>query len=137
MIIFVLVASACNQEPESINYGNENCSFCKMTIMDQRFSAECISKKGKTFKFDDIHCMVEFIRNGGVWKNEIAKIYLSDFSNKGKWIESKNAYILHSEDLKSPMGGNFAAFESESQRDKMIEQYTGEKLTWDQIMPAK
>jgi copper chaperone NosL len=137
MIILVLVATACNQDPQSINYGKENCSFCKMTIMDEKFATECVSTKGKTFKFDDIHCMTEFIKNGGIWSNEIAKIYLSDYSTKGKWIEANKSFLIHSPELKSPMGGNYAAFDSEKQREEFNNQFNGEKISWDQIMPGK
>lgn len=137
LVAFVLIATACNQDPESIKYGSDNCSFCKMTIMDEKFATECISKKGKVFKFDDVLCMKSFMKNGGVWSNEVAKIYLSDFSNKGQWIEAEKAFLLNSEELKSPMGGNYAAFSTEELREAAIKQYIGEKISWEEIKTAK
>jgi len=137
LIAFVLINTACNQDPEAIKYGSDNCSFCKMTIMDEKFATECISKKGKVFRFDDVHCMTAFMKNGGVWSNEVAKIYLSDFSNKGVWIEAEKALFLHSEELKSPMGGNYAAFSKEEQREAAIKQYNGEKISWEEIKSSK
>ncbi len=137
MIVFILATSACNQDPEEIKYGSDNCSFCKMTIMDEKFATECISNKGKVYKFDDIYCLKSFIKNGGIWSNEIAKIYLSDFSNKGKWIEAGKALILRSEELKSPMGGNYAAFSTEENREAAFDQYKGEKVSWEEIRNSK
>ena len=135
--LFLFVAIACNQGPQAIDFGKDNCSFCKMTIMDEKFATECVSKKGKTFKFDDMHCMIHFIKNGGVWSNEIAKVYFSDFNEKGKWLGGDMAFILHSADLKSPMGGNYAAFSSEANRDEAMKQYNGEKTQWSQLLPKK
>ena len=87
--------------------------------------------------FDDLHCMVHFIKNGGVWSNEIGKLYVADYSNKGKWIEAEKAFFLKSESFKSPMGGNYAAFETEEQREAVNRQINGEKLLWNQVMSAK
>lgn len=137
LVVFVFIATSCNQDPEAIKYGSDNCSFCKMTIMDEKFSAECLSKKGKIFKFDDIHCLKLFLKNGGVWSNEIAKIYISDFNSKGQWIEAEKAFLLHSEELRSPMGGNYAAFSSEEQRETANKQYNGKKVTWEEYNSAK
>lgn len=137
IITFLLIATSCNNDPITINYGKDNCDFCKMTIMDEKFSAQCMSQKGKSYKFDDIHCLISFIKNGGVWSNEIAKIYFADFINKGKWIEPDKALLLKSELLKSPMGGNYAAFSSEQQREDAYKQFQGEKLKWENIKPTK
>lgn len=139
LVLFILIAivASCNNDPKIINYGKDNCDFCKMTIMDDRFPAQCFSKKGKYFKFDDVHCLVEFIRNGGVWSNEIDRIYFADFLNKGKWITPDKAYLLKSEMIKSPMGSNIAVFASESERDEANKQFNGEKLKWDDIKPGR
>jgi copper chaperone NosL len=137
VIAFLLIATSCSNDPITINYGKDSCDFCKMTIMDEKFSSQCISKKGKAFKFDDVHCLISFIKNGGVWSNEIAKIYFSDFANKGKWVEPEQALILKSEELKSPMGGNYAVFSNEQQREEAFKQYNGEKITWEKIKPVK
>ncbi len=41
----------CNTEPQPIKIGEDACSFCKMSIADNRYGAEIITKKGKVFKF--------------------------------------------------------------------------------------
>ena len=33
--------------------------------MDPKFGGEVITKKGKIYKFDDLHCMVSFLKSGG------------------------------------------------------------------------
>lgn len=132
-IAIILALSACSHEPQPILYGKDACDFCKMTIMDKRFSSECMSKKGKIFKFDDAHCLLTFLKVGGVWSNEVAGIYFSDYMGSEGWINSDKAFFLKSQDLKSPMGGNIAAFSSKGERDTIEQKFTGEKLSWVEI----
>ena len=33
---------------------------CKMTLVDKKFGAEVVTKKGKVYKFDDLNCMIKF-----------------------------------------------------------------------------
>jgi copper chaperone NosL len=137
MFILVLLTTSCSNGPQAINYGVDNCSFCKMTIMDDKFSGQVISKKGKTFLFDDMYCLRSFLKNGGVWSNEIEKIYVSDYSKKGTWIDAEKAFLIYSANLKSPMGGNMAAFSTEQERDSANKQINGEVKQWEKINSKK
>ncbi|MEO8086085.1 MAG: nitrous oxide reductase accessory protein NosL [Bacteroidota bacterium] len=125
-----IILTSCSTEPQNINYGKDACDFCKMNIVDTRFSAQCISTKGKSFHFDDIHCLASFLKNGGVWRNELSGVYFSDFNQKNKWINSDVALLLNSESLRSPMGGNTAAFVTEQERDAAMKEFNGVKQTW-------
>ena len=60
VFILLLLISSCNTEPQKINYGKDLCEHCKMTIMDKKFGAELITKKGKTMKFDSGECTCYF-----------------------------------------------------------------------------
>ncbi len=135
LIIPLLVLNSCSTEPQKISYGKDACAFCKMNIVDPRFSAQCMSTKGKSFKFDDIHCLSSFLKNGGVWRNEQAGIYFSDFTGTGIWITADSAFLLKSDSLRSPMGGNVAAFDSEQKRDEAMNNFTGQKIRWEEINP--
>ena len=114
-IIVIVSLMSCNTEPQEINFGKDVCDFCKMTIIDKRFAAQCISLKGKNYKFDDVFCLNKFLKNGGVWKTEIKGIYFSDYTGKPGWIVSDKVMLLRSDSLRSPMGGNIAAFNFKTQ----------------------
>jgi copper chaperone NosL len=94
-----------------------------------------MSNKGKSFKFDDVHCLSSFLKNGGVWRNELAGVYFSDFAEKGSWIKSDSALLLSSDSLRSPMGGNLAAFATEQGIDEAMREFNGQKLKWEDINP--
>lgn len=130
----LLTLSSCSTGPEPLKYGTDNCYACKMTISDQRFGAEIVTKKGKVYKFDDTHCIVEFLQSKAIAENEISKIYLVDFTTAGKLIDANTAFLLKSDDLKSPMAGNVASFASKESRTKISQQYKGYELTWKDLL---
>ena len=132
-IIGMFFISSCNTEPKHINLGKDNCDFCKMTISDNRFGAEIVTKKGKAYKFDDSHCLLSFLHSKMIEQNEIADVYFIDFSNDHAFVKADHAFILQSELFKSPMNGNIAAFANEDSMKKMMQQYSGKSLTWGEL----
>jgi copper chaperone NosL len=129
-----LTLFSCNTGPQPINIGTDGCSFCKMTISDPRFGGELITKKGKVYKFDDMHCLVTFYTSGLVEKEEINSIWLVDFDKKGGLISEKQAQLYRSADLHSPMGANVAAFSSPENLAKTSTMYQGEVISWQQLI---
>ncbi len=130
-IAFLFTASSCNSEPQAIVIGKDNCSFCKMTISDNRFGAEVITKKGKVFKFDDAHCIHSWLQENNA--PGIASFF-TDFSNQHTLIKAGQAMFLRSDALKSPMGGNTAAFSNINDLNVVLKQYNGTVLHWNELM---
>jgi copper chaperone NosL len=128
-----IMLGSCNTGPKAINYGTDGCDFCKMTISDNRFGGELLTQKGKAYKFDDLHCLSAFLKSSAVAPADIAEIYLVDFSRPGTLISSGESYFLKSEDLRSPMGANIAAFKEKDSMTKFILQYPGEGISWDAV----
>jgi copper chaperone NosL len=107
--LFLLCACGSNA-PQPISYGKEDCSSCKMTIVDEKFGTEIITNKGKVYKFDDVNCMVLFMRNEGIAETELKKYLVINYQNKGDFLNVADAYYYVGEDVHSPMNGNAAAF---------------------------
>jgi copper chaperone NosL len=128
-----VVFSACNTKPEPIHLGKESCYFCKMTISDNRFGAEIVTKKSKVYKFDDAHCILSFLGSGMLDKQEIAGIYFVDFNKPHDFIQTKHAYFLQSPALKSPMNGNIAAFSHKDSIEKVLPSFYGNEITWEDM----
>ena len=105
-----LFLSSCTGGFEAIDYGHEACSYCKMTIMDKRYAAEVLTKKGKTYKFDDISCLKKYIKEEKLTESELT-VFVADYNNPGsQFLDARQVVYLHNEIFKSPMNGNFAAF---------------------------
>jgi copper chaperone NosL len=131
IIVFVLFVS-CSKEPQAIIYNEDNCSYCKMIISDQRYGAEVITTKGKNYKFDSIECMAAFVQSD---ENtvEIHSLWVIDFNNPGIFVDAEKAFYLHSELLKSPMGLNFSSFSLLETARNVKNVYPGSLIQWTEV----
>lgn len=128
-----LSLNSCNTGPQPLRIGNDNCDFCKMTISDNRFGAEIITKKGKVYKFDDEHCIVAFLNSKKIAPEQIAAGYFTNFNSPHQLINVEQAHFLQSPTLKSPMNGNIAAFTNEDSLVNALPQFRGNKISWEDM----
>jgi copper chaperone NosL len=132
-VLFFTMMS-CNTSPQAIKPGVDACSFCKMTIADNRFGAEIITKKGKVYKFDDMHCLLGFRKANTINNNDIKTTYLINFDEPHNFIEAPKAFLLKSNELRSPMGGNIASFSNENKLKEGIQKFKGEQVAWEALV---
>jgi copper chaperone NosL len=130
----VLFYGSCGAQPQPIQYGSDQCDLCRMAIIDERYGAELVTRKGKIHKFDSGECMINYIRHGLVKEKDIASIWVVSPAQPRKLIDASKAHYLHSEKFPSPMGADLSAFETEAELRQYLEQYGGEAWTWEQAM---
>ncbi len=133
MYLLILLLFACSNSPQPISYGKDECSDCKMSIIDKKFGAELISVKGKIYKFDDISCMVQFLISDKIEQSEIEKILVINYQQEEEFLDAKIATYFMSEDLHSPMGGNTAAFKTKNEVESFKGNKVGTFLTWKEV----
>jgi len=133
-LCLMVTLNSCSTEANPIKFGKDNCHFCKMTISDIHYGAEIVTKKGKVYKFDDTHCILAFVKAKTVEPTQIAKTYLVDFAGNGHLIDANTAYLFKSEELRSPMGGNVSAFNTQEGVNNISKQYKGSLLSWNDLM---
>ncbi|MDX2048397.1 MAG: nitrous oxide reductase accessory protein NosL [Chitinophagaceae bacterium] len=121
LVLFV----SCSTKPEPFQPGKDVCYFCKMGITDTRFGGEVITKKGKLYKFDDLHCMISFLKTGGEAETDIAKKLAVNWQKPNEFIDVTAATFVTSPELKSPMASNTAGFENK----QSAENYAAGKLS--------
>ena len=129
LLFITLILTSCTIEPQPIKMG-DTCAFCIMGVADNRFGAEIITKKGKIFKFDDAHCLLEFMKANSVPKEDLKSILFVDFLAPHGFLEAENAFLLKSVDLRSPMGSNIAAFKTLAQLKESQTKLGGDKVEW-------
>ena len=127
--IVLLLTISCKVVPEAIEYGKDQCSFCKMNIVDQTHSAQFVTAKGKQFKFDAIECMVNYLDENN--EEKIAISLVADYANPGEMTESEKATYLITPAIKSPMGANLSAFSSKNTAEEFQQKHPGEIFTWE------
>lgn len=131
--VLLLVATSCNTKPEAFAIGKDNCDFCKMTIMDNKVGAELITQHGKIYKFDDVHCLLGYLKSGSIEKNQIVEIYFQDYAAPGNFIPASTSFLLSSESLHTPMNGNIAAFSNKDSMEKIRLALNGEIVAWNKL----
>jgi len=134
ILIFLLFGTicmgACKRQFEPIRYGHEACAHCKMTIMDKRFAAEILTGKGKAIKFDDLGCLLEYVKDEN-FKDQDAKVFVADYDHPdAQFLDARHAIFLHNEIFKSPMNGNLAATASEKGANELNAGLNSELLNW-------
>jgi len=98
--------------PVEIHYGEDVCERCKMIISEKNFATQYVLGGGKDIKFDDVGCMIEYMRENPGDREDFLGAYVRDYDS-GDWIDARKAYYFQGGDIKSPMGFGIAAFTSE------------------------
>jgi len=134
VFLIVITLTSCGSGPEPINYGQDECEFCRMLITDNKYGAELVTQKGKIYKFDSIECLVEY----GLIKNTLGDEnhdhLITDFNNPGQFVNTSKSGYVKNDKFRSPMGLNVTAFNGEEQAQKFISENGGEKLSWVEVI---
>lgn len=126
---------SCNATgPEPIRLNKDNCDYCKMTLSDERFTCEIVSEKGKIYKFDDMHCMIDFSKENNI-KMSNATYYISDFIAPHTLMEAGKMFFIKGEKVSSPMGGNIAAFSNKDSSLFYRNSISAESVAWTTLKP--
>ena len=134
--VLLLFISSCTTKPEAFTIGKDGCDDCKMTIMDAKFGGEIITKKGRIYKFDDAHCVANFIKKGSLKEADIAQTVFADYQKENTFLDAKAAQFVVGEQLKSPMNSHAAAFENKAAAEQKAKEINGVVKTWDELHPA-
>jgi len=125
-LAFLMIACAPKAEP--IDYGKEECSFCKMTIVSPQFASEVVTQKSKAFKYDAIECMLQAPQ-----EDKIALYLVCDYLHENTLIDATKATYLVSKEIQSPMGAHLAAFASREDAQKIQAEKGGDLYDWQGI----
>ncbi len=132
IIALLLLLFNCNVSPQAIDYGNDGCHFCKMTIVDKVHAAEIVTKKGKVYKFDATECMINFLEE---FQASEIKFYLSNnFSEPEALIDATKATFLISKNIPSPMGAFLSAFKNKADAEQTRKNKEGTLYTWQELL---
>ena len=132
LICSLLTLFNCNVSPKAINYGQDGCHFCKMTIVDKVHAAELVTQKGKVYKFDATECMINFMDEFDT--NAIALYLSNDYLEPEVLIDATKATFLISKEIPSPMGAFLSAFKSRLEAEKIQSEKGGKLYSWPELL---
>lgn len=134
LIVAVAVLANCQKkqavEPVALA-PDDMCAYCKMAISEKRYAAEFMDSERQAFKFDEIGCMINFIKEK---KNatKITTYFVMDYDER-QWIKADDARYVSSSELATPMRGGIIAFKNESKAEEAISKYHGKLLRFKDI----
>ena len=130
----IIIAGCISTDPEPINYGHNNCDYCKMTIVDRSFGAELVTTKGKKFKFYSIECLAAFEITGAMDETNILSMWVTEAANPETFVKTTEASFIFSKDIKSPMSVGLIAYKSKQTADSLAaSSLSGTIVNWEQL----
>jgi copper chaperone NosL len=126
------ISSCQPKQPDAIKINTDNCDNCGMTISSAKFAAVLFTSKGRTYKFDDISCLLVY-KNDNIEKANGAGLYVTNFLNDNQLLPAEKAVYIIGDNVKSPMGGNIAAFENKESANKYAIDLSAEFIDWSAI----
>ena len=132
IVIGILGLTSCaSVQTEPIVINKDNCAECMMTITDLKYASEYVTDKGRVYKFDDNHCIVNYLQKNG---NVAGNAYFSDFNEPNILLKNDAAVLVKSELLRAPMGGNVVAFKNEEAAKTFLADKQGDIVTWQSVL---
>lgn len=128
----VALLTGCEPKPKPVEFGSDQCEYCRMMITEPEFASQALNQQGRSFKFDSVECMAAFDITHEDPGNIHSK-WVPDFHNTENWVESASAYYLVSETLRSPMGLYLSANSSREIAEEMKQEYGGEIMNYEQV----
>lgn len=122
----LLLALACqaDQKPQAIE-AHDACASCRMAISQPQYAAEVLDKDGNAVKFDDIGCMLRYLKQHTVPQR---RLYVMDYVNR-QWLEAERAVFVRSNAIASPMDGGLAAFRDQSAAQQFLRNSSGQMMS--------
>ena len=143
-IVFLLSLSlifigGCERGPQPINFGTDLCAMCRMKIMDNRFGAEVVTKRGRAFKFDSDECLMGYLNTGTLKPEQKGVLLVTDYMNPGNFIDAEKAFYLHNDKIPSPMGENISSFKTleEAKKANLENGNLGVIVGWEAIQQLR
>jgi copper chaperone NosL len=129
-----LSTTACSPKPEPIVFTEDNCHFCKMTVMDPKYGAELVTDKGKIYKYDSVECLARHLNKEADLTGKAHSLWVIDADQPGTLIPAQAAFYLYSLKLPSPMGAFLTPVKARSGAEALMKIYPGKILSWEEIL---
>lgn len=133
--IFLLICliSSCSIKQRPIDYGSDECVYCKMKIMDHRYGAELVTQKGKVHTFDAAECLIEYLYRNEALVESASFLLVTSYTEPDQLIDAKSASYLVSKAMPSPMGAYLTTFSSRETAEEYQRNNGGDVYTWDEL----
>jgi len=131
--LLLFMACSCNVKERPVDYGSDECAYCKMTIMDHRYGAELVTGKGKVYTFDAAECLIEYLYHNEDLVKTASYLLVTSYTEPDQLIDAKTASYLVSKAMPSPMGAYLTSFSSRKIAEEYLQKKAGKLYSWDEL----
>lgn len=135
VLLTPLFGFAADVQPVPIMPEADECARCRMAVEQPRFASELIAADNQVFKFDDIGCMVEFVKAKGTRMKPPKAMFVNDFFT-ARWVRLEKATLVKSS-FQTPMRYGLLAFESPQAAKKLDAKYKAKPVKWADLVKAR
>jgi copper chaperone NosL len=133
LLLLSVVLGSCQVSERPIEYGADECEYCKMMIMDQRYGSELVTEKGKVYTFDAAECLIEYLQYNEEMAEAARYLLVTPYTDPNHLIDARGATYLVSEQMPSPMGAYLTAFSDRQEATAFQSTKGGVLYTWEEI----
>lgn len=119
--------------PPAVMLDEDVCAFCNMIISDERSATASLIQgpRGPEARlFDDFNCQVLFEQDNP--DQRVIVRWSHDYGN-ATWLKTETAHFLSSDELRTPMASEIAAYERLGDAQRAQEELGGEVLSFEQV----
>ena len=102
-----------------------------MAISEKQFAAEFVTPEGDAVKFDDIGCMLGYLKEKP--DTRVAAYFFAEYDTK-KWLNGNATTFVKSKEISSPMSGGIIAFENAIKAKTAAAEYSGQLLSFSELI---
>jgi len=128
--LLLVACGASEPRPVPIAWNEDICSHCRMAISQPELAAEAVGTAGRVEMFDDIGCLVEWLREPDA--PEGLTPFVTDRPT-GEWLRADEAVFVQSPELPTPMGYGLAAFADREAARSLARELGGSLLSWHEV----
>lgn len=100
-----------------------------MIVSDARYAAGYTDKDGMPGAFDDIGCMLQYLRDKVDFKYVL---WVVDYET-GEWIRTEDAWFVQGDEIITPMGSGIVALSHEESARGVAERFSGNVLRFAEL----
>lgn len=118
-------------EPRPIDYGRDECAFCRMVVSEPRFATALVTATGRTIAFDSVECLAGYVMRQRARRERAPRsLWVSVDARPGRLAPAQDARYLRDSGTPSPMGKGIRALPP----TKTSVRVDDGSLTWEQVM---
>jgi copper chaperone NosL len=135
LVVSMVLAVSCiaAQGAPEILLDRTACARCGMLISELTGAASYRMASGETRAYDDLACLLGDLSDGVGYGIEPSEIWVHDRVSEAP-LRASEATFVRSQELRTPMGGGFAAFAEAGAAAAFSKSSAGEVLRWADVM---